>query len=229
MAFVYKMDHFVAVNENGILEKTKKYFERYQLDSDKVEIKKIYHPRKHSAVESRISLYIIYKGNPFFTVTLHANPTTFFIDDPDEQLILKIFNELYLKARYDELKQAITYLNQLGIEDPFRPKDDKLKFFYTNIGLNAVINRELKEAFHHNKEHVEGLKKYIKNNIDKIKSVNSVIDLRGSKKGMSEEESLILKNRLFQLLPTGTYDVEIGIDDLETGDVEGLYEQLTVE
>jgi hypothetical protein len=214
-------------NREEIEENVKRYVARYKLDPDKVEIVTIGNPRKYPTGEEEFRVFIRYYGDPYFAMYLWGNPDTLFFNDSKERIATNVFNELYLQARYEELFPAIDYLNSIGIEDPLRPKDEKIKYFQTSVGIDPQINDEIREAFKSGDD-LEDLKVYIETNLDKLKRLDTDIDIVGDKEGIDEVEAAKIEEELKTLLPRSNYYAEIGVRDISTGESKGLFKMIRV-
>ncbi|MCR6112131.1 hypothetical protein HXA35_17525 [Bacillus sp. A301a_S52] len=214
-------------NREEIEENVKFFVARYKLDQDKVEIVTIGNPQKYPTGEEEFRVFIRYYGDPYFATYLKGNPNTLSIIDRKDDIAIRVFNELYLQARYDELEPAIAYLKSQGIEDPLRPEGDKIQYFQTDIGINSQINDEIREAYKSGDD-LEDLKTYIEINLDKIKWLEAGIDIVGTKEGIDETEASEIEAELKALLPRSTYYARIGVKDLSTGESEGLFKTLTI-
>jgi hypothetical protein len=214
-------------NREEIEENVKRYVARYKLDPDKVEIVTIGNPQKYPTGEEEFRVYFRYYGDPYFTMDVKGNPDTLSIIDLKERIASRVFNELYLQARYDELVPTMDYLNSLGIEDPLRPEGEKVHYFRTNVGIDLQINEEIREAYKSGDD-LEDLKTYINTNLEKLTRLDTHIRIVGEKEGIDEAEASAIEAELKALLPRSTYYLQIGVKDLSTGESEGLYETLRV-
>nr|WP_090893456.1 hypothetical protein [Evansella caseinilytica] len=221
---------FADRNRDTIEENVRNYVERYKLNPDQVEIEHITEPRRYPTGEEEFMVNIKYHGYPYFSYTLTGDPNNLLMLEPKERIIGKIFEELYLEARYEEFKPTIDYLNELGIEDPLRPNGEmKMEYFQTSVGLSSEINDELKEAFKSGDDW-EQLKQYIEDNIEKISELDTSISIIGTKEDIDEEQAEEIRDKLMTILPKSNYHVQIGVRDLGTGvGKEGLYDYLMVE
>nr|WP_139189857.1 hypothetical protein [Evansella caseinilytica] len=219
---------FADRNRDTIEENVRNYVERYKLNPDQVEIEKITGPFRYPTGEEEFTVYIRHTGHPYFYMSLTGNPETLLVFEPKELIIKEIFNELYLEARYEELKPTIDYLASLDIEDPLRPVGTKIKYFQTNVGIDPEINDELKEAFK-NGDDLEQLKQYIEENIEKISELDTDVRIVGIKKRIDEEQAEEIRQQLMNMLPKSNYDVRLGSRDLDTGEHKGLNTYLTIE
>jgi hypothetical protein len=193
-----------------------------------VEIITIGNPRKYPTGEEEFRVYFRYYGDPYFAMDLKGNPDTLFFSDSKEYITTAVFNELYLQARYDELAPAMDYLSSLGIEDPLRPEGEEIQYFRTNVGINSQINEEIREAYKSG-DNFEDLKDYIETNLDKLTRLNTNIRIVGKKEGIDDAKAFEIEEELKRLLPkTKYYHVEIGVEDLSTGENEGLFKTLTI-
>ncbi|MCR6107994.1 hypothetical protein HXA34_17015 [Salipaludibacillus agaradhaerens] len=214
-------------NREEIEENVKRYVARYKLDPDKVEIVSISDPIKYPTGEEDFNVYIRYYGDPYITVDLYGNTDTLSIRDPDERIATSVFNELYLQARYDELSPTIDYLKSQEIVDPLRPKSEQIQYFQTSVGVDPQINGEIRETFKSGDD-LEDLKAYIEKNLDKLKRLDTDIDIVGEKEGIDEIEASKLEEKLKALLPRSNYYAEIGVRDISTGESEGLFKMIRV-
>jgi hypothetical protein len=214
-------------NREEIEENVKFFVARYKLDQDKVEIVTIGNPQKNPTGEEEFRVYFRYYGDPYFAMDIKGNPDTLSIIDRNERIVSRVFNEFYLQARYDELAPTIDYLHSLNIEDPLRPEEEKIQFFQTNVGIDPQINEEVREAYKSGDD-LKELNDYIETNLDKLKRLDSGIDIIGNKEGIDEVEASAIEAELKALLPRATYYVQIGVKDLSTGESQGLYETLRV-
>ncbi|MCR6107995.1 hypothetical protein HXA34_17020 [Salipaludibacillus agaradhaerens] len=215
-------------NREEIEENVKRYVARYKLDPENVEIKYITEPKNYPTGEKEFSVFITYDGSINFSYTLTGNSETLNFIEPDEHIIERIFNEMYLIARLEEFSPAINYLDDLGVEDPLRSNSKSLAYLQTSVGHSAEINSDLKEAFRKGDDLVH-LENYIEENIEKINKVGSSFRIVGSKEGISEDEAISIKTHLEELLPEANYQIQIGMRDPDTGvGIEGIYEQLNL-
>lgn len=220
---------FVEQNREEIEERVRGYITRYKLDSDKLKIKHIGKPLQLPTGEKVFSIDIEYTGFPYFTMILRGNADTLGMNEPTDHIIVEIFNELYLEERFDEFKPTIDYLRGLGIIDPIRPEDTKVKYFDTSVGLDSEINRDLKRAFNESDETFNKLRQYIRDNIELIKKLDTNIHIIGTKKGIDEQKAGEIQKELMNILPKGMYYVSLGIRDLKTGvPKEGLYKTIEI-
>jgi hypothetical protein len=221
-------DDWSERNREEIEENVKRYVARYKLDPDKVGVEIIGNPRKYPTGEEEFRVFIRYYGDPYFATYLKGNPNTLTIIDRKDDIAIRVFNELYLQARYEELAPTMDYLTSLGIEDPIRPEEEKIQYFHTNVGINSQINEEIREAYKSG-EDLEDLKTYIDTNLDKLTRLDTNIDIIGSKEGVDVAQASKIEEELIGLLPkTKYYHVQIGVEDLSTGENEGLFKTLTI-
>nr|WP_139189867.1 hypothetical protein [Evansella caseinilytica] len=218
---------FAEGNRDTIEENVRNYVERYKLNPDQLEIGIITNPFRFPTGEEEFTVDIKYMGHPYISMTLTGDPDTLMVFEPKELIIKEIFNELYLEARYDELKPTIDYLASLDIEDPLRPVGTKIKYFQTNVGIDPEINNELKEAFK-NGDDLEQLKQYIEENIEKISKLDTNVHIVGIKSGIDEEQAEVIRMELENMLPKSNYVVELGVKDLATGESQGVFTYLEI-
>lgn len=217
--------NFANINREKIEQNVRNYIRQYKLDPDKVVIENIGNPKRYPMGEREFLIYIKYTGQPYLSMSLTGNPDTLGVSEPKETIIVRLFNELYLEERYEEFKPAIDYLSGLGITDPLRPEGTKMKYFQTSVGVDPEINGELRKAFWQD-ETLDGLKQYIKDNKEKISELDTNVQIVGLKEGVDEQQANEMLEHLKYLLPKTNYDIEIGVDDPETGIGTGLYDYL---
>ncbi|MCR6112129.1 hypothetical protein HXA35_17515 [Bacillus sp. A301a_S52] len=214
-------------NREEIEENVKRYVARYKLDPDKVEIVTIGNPRKYPTGEEEFGIYFYYNGDPYFAMYLWGSPDTLSIIDREERIASRVFSELYLQARYEELSPVIEYLNSKGIIDPLRPEGEKIQYFQTDVGINSQINEEIRAAYKSGDD-LEEIKEYIEINLDEIVRLDTNIEIIGNKEGISEAEASEIEKELKKLLPSSTYYVQIGVRDISTGESKGLFKMIRV-
>ena len=112
----------------------------------------------------------------------------------------------------------------------FRPKDSRVKYFFTSVGLDPELNGEIKKAYRDSDENLDQLKQYIKDNKEKIIALDTDITINAIREGTDDEQVAIIKEELIKRLPKGGYNVEIiGEGELDTGITKGLIERITIE
>ncbi|SDZ68757.1 hypothetical protein SAMN05421736_1392 [Evansella caseinilytica] len=218
---------FADRNRETIEENVRNYVERYKLDSEKLVIKKITNPSSLPTGEKYFTIYIEYHGHPYISIALKGDPDTLMVFEPKERIVRHIFEELYLEARYEEFKPAIDYLNSLDITDPLRPEGTKTIYFQTSVGLASEISDELKEAFRKGDD-LEHLKQYIEDNIEKISELDNNISIIGIKEGIDDEQAKEIRMKLENMLPKSNYVVEIGVENIATGETQGVFTYLEI-
>ncbi|MBA4536955.1 hypothetical protein H1Z61_07305 [Bacillus aquiflavi] len=221
---------FVEANRKEIKESVKFFIEMNKLDPEKVEIGKIYPPKRYPNGDYEFMVDILYTGHPYFSILLEADPKSLRMKDHKDFFKVEVFNYLYIEERYEEFKPAIDYLESLGAEDTFRPKDSKVKYFFTSVGLDPELNEEIKQAYRESNKNLDQLKQYIKDHKEKITSLDSNTEIIAYLEDVDDEQAAIIKEELTKRLPKGTYVVEIGKDDVELGGINiGLGGQITIE
>ncbi|MBA4536952.1 hypothetical protein H1Z61_07290 [Bacillus aquiflavi] len=219
---------FAEKNREEIKESVKFFIKMNKLDPEKVEIERIYEPTRYPNGDYEFEVDINYTGHPYFSISLEADPETLHITDRKDFFKVEVFNCLYIEERYEEFKPAIDYLESLGAEDSFNPKDSNIKYFYTSVGLDPELNEEIKQVYRESDKNLDQLKQYIKDSKEKIIALDTNITINAIKEGLDEKQSTIIKEELIKRLPKGIYVTEIGEID-ETGIIHGLNEQITVE
>lgn len=230
MVNAYREKNFVELNREKIEERVRHYVKRYKLDPDKLDIVEIGDPFTLPRGEKFFSIYIKYYGHPYLSMALNGDPETLAIKEHQEYIAVKIFNELYLEERYDEFKPVIDYLEGLGIIDPLRPENTKVKYFQTSVGLDTEISSDLKDALRDSDESFDKLRKYIKDNKDKISRLDTEMDIVGRKEGIDDQQASEIKKQLITMLPKSNYHVQLGVRDPNNGVAkEGLFTYLEIE
>jgi hypothetical protein len=214
-------------HREDIEENVRNYVERYKLDPEKVEIERIHNPKKYPTGEEEFMVYIYYHGEPYFSMSLTGDPKSLSIYDRNDYIVVKVFNELYLQARYEEFKPAIEYLDNLNVQDPLRPTENKVRFLQTSVGLASEINESLKKAYY-SEDDLTGLKKYINENLEIISELDRV-EIIGNIEGLKEERIDEISKDLKQILPSSDYYLQIGEKNLATGESQGIFEYITIE
>ena len=164
---------FVEANRKEIEESVKFFIKMNKLDPEKVEIERIYEPTRYPNGDYEFMVDILYTGHPYFSILMEADPKSLHITDYKDFFKVEVFNYLYIEERYEEFKPAIDYLESLGAEDTFRPKDSKVKYFFTSVGLDPELNEEIKQAYRESNKNLDQLKQYIKDHKEKITSLDS--------------------------------------------------------
>nr|WP_139189859.1 hypothetical protein [Evansella caseinilytica] len=219
---------FAEGNREAIEENVRNYVERYKLNPDDVDIYNIGNPTRFPTGEEEFDIYIKHMGHPYFRMVLKGDPDTLLVFEPKEHIIELIFEEIYLEARYEELKPTIDYLNSLNITDPLRPEGTKIQYFQTSVGLATEINAELKKAFKSG-EDLEHLKQYIENNLEQISELDTNIRINGIIDELDDEKANEIEKKLKELLPKSNYVVRIGVDSLESQEHEKIDTYLIIE
>ncbi|UAC47771.1 hypothetical protein K6959_14265 [Bacillus aquiflavi] len=117
----------------------------------------------------------------------------------------------------------------MGAEDSFRPKDSKVKYFFTSVGLDPELNEEIKQAYRESNKNLDQLKQYIKDHKEKITSLDSNTEIIAYLEDVDDEQAEIIKEELKKRLPKGIYVLNIGEGQIETGIIHGVIGQITVE
>ncbi|UJW59319.1 hypothetical protein HXZ66_18845 [Bacillus sp. A116_S68] len=214
-------------HREDIEENVRNYVERYKLDPDKVEIDRIREPIKFPTGEEEFRVDIRYHGEPFFSHTLIGHPDTLSISD--KNLIISLFNELYLHERYEDFKPAMDYLKSLGVSDPLRPTDTKIQYFKTSLGVSEQIKDDIINAFYESNYDLNQFRSYIQENLDKFIRLDSNISIYGTKENIDESLAEEIKAELMKILPHSNYHVQVGVRDPSTGvGEEGLFDYLKI-
>jgi hypothetical protein len=215
-------------HREDIEENVRNYVERYKLDPDKVEIKRIMEPITFPTGEEEFRVKIYYHGEPFFSYVLVGDPNTLHINS-DNNITVSIFNELYLEERYEEFKPAIEYLKSIGIKDSLRPEEAKIQYFNTSLGFSNEINDELENVFRESNYDMNYFQKYIQEEIGRLRRLGAEFSIIGTKEGIDDILANEMREELISLLPPANYHAQIGVRDPATGvGVEGLYDYFTV-
>ncbi|MCU9612790.1 hypothetical protein OEV98_04410 [Caldibacillus lycopersici] len=220
--------NFIEENREEIERNVKQLFNQYHLDENALIIEKIGEPKKYPNGDYEFLIYIEYQGTPSFSDVLIGNPDTLTIVDQEEQLILNVFNRLYMEERYNEYKPVIDYLSEIGVTDPANLANAKMKYFRTSVGISNEINQNIRKTYKEVNGDQEKFRAYIKENRKTFDSLTSTIDITGFKENMSEEESAQLVEKV-KALPPAIYNIGVGYQDFSTDKQAGVFEIITVE
>ncbi|MBA4536956.1 hypothetical protein H1Z61_07310 [Bacillus aquiflavi] len=82
---------FVEANREEIEESVKSFIKMNKLDPEKVEIERIYEPTRYPNGDYEFEVDINYRGHPYFSISLEADPETLHITDRKDFFKVEVF------------------------------------------------------------------------------------------------------------------------------------------